>query len=184
MNWPDRLAYLRIILAPVVMVIVMLEDDLAHSYGIAAVLFTIAAASDWFDGFLARRWQITTILGAFLDSVADKLLVTAALVALVETGRVWAWAAFVIVGRELVVMGLRGVAAMEHAALPPSIWGKIKATVQFVALGFAMLRFPDPWGPFHFDQWLMLAAVGVTLMSAVEYFRRFGTVLRRDRAPL
>ena len=76
MNWPDRLAYLRIILAPVVMVVVMLEGELDHSYGIAAVLFSIAAVSDWFDGYLARRWQITSVLGAFLDSVADKVLVT------------------------------------------------------------------------------------------------------------
>ena len=125
------------------------------------------------------RIAMTPTLGAFLDSVADKVLVTGALLALIEVGRVWAWAAFIIIVRELAVMGLRSVVALEdHRPMPPSIWGKLKAATQFVAIGLAMLRLGEPLGPFYLDQWVMLAAVVVTVMSAVDYFRHYGAALR------
>ena len=170
---------LRIALIPVVMTLV-LWDTLDHHWGYATIVFVVAASSDFFDGYLARRWEQVTTLGAFLDSIADKLLVTGALLALVESGRVWAWAAFVIIGREIAITGLRGVAAMDGTSVPASNWGKLKAWVQYFAIGFAMLRFPDEWGPFFFDQWLILAAVVVTVLSAVSYFSHFGRVLKTN----
>jgi CDP-diacylglycerol--glycerol-3-phosphate 3-phosphatidyltransferase len=156
----------------------LLVDGIDHRFAIAAVVFTIAAATDFFDGYLARRWQQTSTLGAFLDSVADKLLVAAVLLALVEVGRAWAWAAAVIIGRELAVMGLRGLAAMDGTKVPPSIWGKIKANLQFIAIGFAIIRFDEPLGAMFWDEWLMAAAVVATVISGVEYFRRYSRVLR------
>ena len=102
---------------------------------IAAVLFAIAAATDFFDGRLARRWKQTTTLGTFLDTTADKLLVSGVLMALVAVGRASAWIAFIIIGRELVIMGLRGVvSAADGTVVKPSIWGKLKANVQFLAI--------------------------------------------------
>ena len=98
MNLPNLLAYVRIVLTPVVMTFVLLSDDLDRAFGIAATLFTVAALTDLADGYLARRWEITTTLGAFLDSVADKVLVVGSLVVLIDVGRVWSWAAFVIIG--------------------------------------------------------------------------------------
>ena len=182
-NVPNLLAYIRIGLTPVVMFFVILADEIDHAWVIAAVLFTIAALTDFADGYLARRWHITTTLGAFLDSVADKVLVTGSLLALVEAGRVWAWAAFIIIGRELAVMGLRSVAALEdNSKVPPSQWGKWKAATQFVAIGLAMVRLPDPWGPLYLDQWMMLVAVAVTLISAWDYFKRYGSSLRSKPA--
>ena len=178
MNLPNLFGYIRVLAAPVVLALVLLEGDLDHNYGIALAVFIAAAATDFLDGYFARRWQITTRLGAFLDSIADKVLVTATLVALVETGRVWSWAAFVIIGREIIVTGLRGVAAFENTPVPPSVWGKIKTGMQFFALGLAMLRLAEPWGPWYFDEWVMLAAVVVTVLSAVDYFRHYGRVLR------
>jgi CDP-diacylglycerol--glycerol-3-phosphate 3-phosphatidyltransferase len=178
-NVPNLLAYIRIVLTPVVMAFVLLSEQIDHSLGIAASIFTVAALTDFADGYLARRWQITTTLGAFLDSVADKVLVTGSLLVLIEIGRAWSWAAFVIIGRELAVMGLRSVAALEGSEkVPASFWGKTKATLQFVAIGFAMIRFPTELGPFHFDEWLMLLAVLATLLSAYDYFSRFGSALR------
>ena len=100
------------------------------------------------------------------------------LLALVEVGRAWAWAAAIIIGREIAVMGLRGVAAMQGTSVPPSIWGKLKANFQFVAVGFAIIRFDEPLGAMFWDEWLMLAAVFVTIASGVEYFRRYSRVLR------
>lgn len=170
---PDRIALLRIALVPVVMVLVLVEDYVA-----GFVVFTVAALTDFVDGYLARRWDQTSVFGAFLDSIADKLLILGTLFALVEMGRAWAWAGFVIVGREVVVTGLRGVAGLSGTPVPPSIWGKIKAWAQFIAVGLAIVRFSDELGPLFLDEWLMLAAIAVTIVSAIEYFARFSRVLR------
>ena len=183
MNLPNLLAYLRIAMTPIVMAFVLLSDQIDHAFGIAAVLFTIAAVTDFADGYLARKWEITTTLGAFLDSVADKVLVTGSLLVLIEVQRAWSWAAFVIIVRELAVMGLRSVAALETSAtMPPSIWGKIKAASQFIVIGMAMLRMAEPWGPFYLDEWVMLGVVAITILSAVDYFRRYGSALRSPAA--
>ncbi len=160
------------------MALVLADGRFEHSYGIAAAVFAVAAASDFVDGYLARRWGQTTVGGAFLDTIADKLLVTGTLFALVEVGRVWAWAAFVIVGREIAVMGLRGIVALNGVRVPPSPLGKWKAAVQFVAMGLAMLRLADTWGPLYLDQWWMLAAVVITVASGIEYFARSAGVIR------
>jgi CDP-diacylglycerol--glycerol-3-phosphate 3-phosphatidyltransferase len=178
---PDRLAYARMVLVPGIVALVLLADHIDHAYGIAAVLLVAAAFSDFLDGYLARRWRITTTLGSFLDSVADKLLVAGALFALVGSGRVWAWAAFIIIGREIVVTGLRGVAALDGVKMPPSFWGKLKANVQYLALLLAMLRTPDTYGGLYPDEWAVLAAVAVTLASGWEYFSRFAGALRSER---
>ncbi len=174
---PDKLALSRIALIPVVMVLVLV-DDIDHRFGIAAAVFAVAAATDFFDGYLARRWDVTSTLGSFLDTVADKLLVTGTLLALVDVSRAWAWAAFLIIGRELAVMGLRGIAAMDGTKVPPSAWGKVKANLQFGALFFAIVRFDEPWGALFWDEWLMIAAVVATVVSGVQYFMRFARVLR------
>ncbi len=90
---------------------------------VATVVFVIAALTDLADGYLARRWQLTSTLGAFLDTVADKILVAGALLALVEIGTVSTWVAFIIIGREIAIMGLRSVAALDQGTVPPSMWG-------------------------------------------------------------
>ncbi|MEX0825633.1 MAG: CDP-diacylglycerol--glycerol-3-phosphate 3-phosphatidyltransferase [Acidimicrobiia bacterium] len=178
---PDRLAYLRILLVPGILGIILARDSVDHAFGIAAVLIAVASLTDFLDGYLARRWKITTTLGGFLDSIADKLMVTGALCGLVAADRAWAWAAFIIIGREIAVSGLRGVAAMDGVSVPPSIWGKIKVNVQFMAIFLALLRVPETYGGLHPDEWAMLAAVAVTVMSGFEYFSRFARVLRSNR---
>jgi CDP-diacylglycerol--glycerol-3-phosphate 3-phosphatidyltransferase len=182
MSLPDRLAYLRIALVPAILTLILAADRIDHAFGIAAVLMAVASFTDFLDGYLARRWEIATVLGGFLDSIADKMLVTGALFGLVSVGRAWAWAAFVIVGREIAVSGLRGVAAMDGVVVPPSMWGKIKANVQYLAIFLALLRTADAYGGFHPDEWAMLAAVVVTLLSGVQYFVGFARVLRADAA--
>lgn len=163
------------------MALVLANEQIDHAFGLATIVFAVAAVTDFFDGYLARRWQVTSAVGAFLDTVADKLLVTGTLFALVEVGRVWAWAAFVIVGREIAVMGLRGLAALDGIKVPPSVLGKAKANLQFLAIGLSMWRLPDEWGPLFFDQWLMLAAVAITVASGADYLARFRNVLRPAR---
>jgi CDP-diacylglycerol---glycerol-3-phosphate 3-phosphatidyltransferase len=176
-----RITYVRVVLVPVVMWLV-LDHGVEHASGIAAALFAIAAATDFVDGYLARRWAATTILGSFLDTTADKLLVSGVLIALVAVGRASPWVAAIIVGRELLIMGLRGVVAADGTVIPPSIWGKLKANVQFAAIFLAILRPGPRIGPFSLDEWVMWGAAVVTFLSALEYVARFSnrlTVFRR-----
>jgi CDP-diacylglycerol--glycerol-3-phosphate 3-phosphatidyltransferase len=163
----------RIVLAPAVMALL-----LSHSFTAAAVVFLVAAATDWFDGRLARRWGVTTRLGSFLDTTADKLLVTTALIGLVAVDRASPWIALIIVAREFTILGLRAAVASGGRHLETSMLGKWKATVQFVAIALAMLR-PDAViaGAF-LDQWAMIIAAIVTGWSGIDYLLRSSSALR------
>jgi CDP-diacylglycerol---glycerol-3-phosphate 3-phosphatidyltransferase len=169
----------RIVLTPIVMWLVLSDDG---DSGAAAVLFCIAAATDWVDGYLARRWGVTSKLGSFLDTTADKLLVTGVLVALLAVDRVSPWLAAIIIGRELVLMGLRGVIAAEGTVMAPSSLGKIKTAVQFLAIALAILRPGDPIGGYYVDEWAMLAAALISVWSAGDYIVRALPLLTRESA--
>ena len=164
----------RIVLTPVVMALVLVggEDAGGASSVVGAILFVVAAATDWLDGRLARRWGVTTKLGSFLDTTADKLLVSGVLIALVAAEHASPWIAALIVGRELVLMGLRGVIASEGEVMAPSMLGKLKTSIQFVAIMLAILRPGDPVAGAYLDEWAMLAAALITIWSAVDYLWR------------
>ncbi len=176
----EAITYLRAALVPVIMWLVLRGGAVATA--VAGWLFALAAVTDFLDGYLARRWKRVTVLGTFLDTTADKLLVSGVLVALVAVGRASPWIAFVIVGRELLLLGLRGVVAAGGEVMKPSVWGKLKANVQFVAICLAIWRPFRPLGPLYLDQWAMLAAAAVTVASALEYLSRFAGALPRSRA--
>ena len=165
---------LRIVLAPVVMALVLAGEEFEL---LAGAVFAVAAITDYWDGYLARRWRLTTTLGSFLDTTADKLLVTGVLLALVAADRVSPWIAAIIIGRELVILGLRGVVAVDGAVIQASIWGKLKAGVQFVAIALAIVRVGGPVGGMYLDEWAMLGAAVVTVLSAVDYLQRFAPAL-------
>lgn len=162
---------IRIVLTPVVMWLVLNGDGNATEV-VAAALFCVAAASDWVDGRLARRWGVTSKLGSFLDTTADKLLVSGVLIALVAAERASTWIVALIVGRELVLMGLRAVIASEGEIMEPSVLGKLKTSIQFLAIALAILRPGEPIGGLFLDEWVMLAAAAITVGSAVDYFMR------------
>jgi len=170
---------LRILLTPVIMALVLGAGEDGDGTGLAAVLFAVAAATDWVDGRLARSWGVTTKLGSFLDTTADKVLVSGVLIALLETGRVSPWIVAVIVGRELVIMSLRGVIAADGTVMEPSMLGKVKTTVQCLAVTLAILRPGDPVGGLYVDEWAMLAAAALTLWSAIDYIARAMPVITR-----
>lgn len=181
-TFPDWLALARVLLVPVIMALTRSGDRLEHAFGWAAALFAVAAATDFFDGYLARRWKQESTLGAFLDTTADKLLVTGTLFALVSVERVSIWAAVIIVMREFLVMALRGLVALGGGMVRPSTWGKIKAVAQFTAIGLAYLRFEPPLGPLYFDQWAMWIAVILTIASGWQYMAGFWETVRASRA--
>jgi CDP-diacylglycerol---glycerol-3-phosphate 3-phosphatidyltransferase len=173
----------RILLTPVVMWLV-LEGKGDSAELAAVVLFCAAAATDWVDGRLARRWGVTSKLGSFLDTTADKLLVSGVLIALLAAGRVSTWIVAVIIGRELVVMGLRGVVASEGEVMAPSMLGKLKTSIQFLAIALAIFRPGERILGLYLDEWAMLAAAAITVASAADYLVRvLPAVAREDRGP-
>src|SRR5215471_7061898 len=138
-NFPIFLTWLRIVLIPLVVGVFYLPDMMmspAHRNLAAATIFILAAVTDWLDGFLARRWNQTSAFGAFLDPVADKLMVTAALLSLLALGRVADLIALVIIGREITISALREWMAQIGASKSVAVnfLGKLKTTVQMIAI--------------------------------------------------
>lgn len=177
MSIPDALGVARILMTPVVMVLVLAGTP--ASLTAAAVVFVAAAFTDFLDGYLARRWKIGTILGAFIDSTADKLLVIGALLALLVIDRASVWAVLIIVAREIVVMTLRGIVAIEGATVRPSKLGKLKANSQYVAIVLAMFRWGSPFGGLYLDEWVLWLAAILTVASGWGYAQAFWSVVRR-----
>ena len=174
MNIPSALTLVRIVLVPLVIVF-LISSDRVHVL-IAAVIFVAASLTDWLDGAIARRTNQVTRLGTMLDPVADKLLVAAALVSLVQVDMVPAWMALVIIGRELAVTGLRGVALSMGVVVPASRLGKWKTVLQYVALTLLILEkgVPAEFVPFHLVSGIALwIAMGVTVFSGLDYFYSF-----------
>jgi CDP-diacylglycerol--glycerol-3-phosphate 3-phosphatidyltransferase len=173
------LALSRIVLVPVIMAFTR-SEQIENNLIIAALVFGVASITDYLDGYFARKSTGGTILGAFLDTTADKILVTGTLLALVSVDLVSIWPASIIIFREFMVMALRGVVAAQGGLIGPSTWGKLKTASQFVAIFAAFIRFPDPWGPWYFDQWLMLIAVIATIGSAWGYMTAFWHTVRSE----
>jgi CDP-diacylglycerol--glycerol-3-phosphate 3-phosphatidyltransferase len=155
----------RIVAIPGLMVLI-LADGIPDNRWWAAAVYLTAAATDSLDGWLARSRGQATVAGAFLDPLADKLLVTAALVCLVEVGDIGAWVVMIIVAREFAVTGLRLVAAAHDLIIPADRLGKAKTVAQNVAI-VAILA-PHPWPAI--DDPLLILAVVMTVLSGVNYF--------------
>lgn len=155
--------------------LVQINNFILH-YGnyIAAVFFIIAASTDGVDGYIARKRKQVTNFGKFLDPIADKLLVTAALIALVQRNEMTGWAAMIIIGREFIVTGLRLIAAGEGIVISASNWGKLKTITQMVAIVASLLKnYPlTLFTDFHFDRWAMFVAVVITVYSGYDYIAK------------
>jgi CDP-diacylglycerol--glycerol-3-phosphate 3-phosphatidyltransferase len=170
--------------------IVLLFSDSRESCFWAAWVFAIASATDWVDGHLARRMGIETVFGKFLDPIADKLIVTAALIMLLPFNRVPAWMVFVILAREIVITGLRSIASSEGIVIQASDLGKYKTIFQLTAIIGLLLHYEYNWlfgiahplltvnmhnvGMFFF--WI---AFVLTVWSGVDYLARFIKVIAR-----
>jgi cardiolipin synthase (CMP-forming) len=179
LNIPILLTWLRVALIPLVVGVFYLPDVWLTPFGksiASTAVFIVAAVTDWFDGYLARRWNETSSFGAFLDPVADKLMVAGALLVLVEFERVNAVIAFIIIGREIAISALREWMAQIGASksVAVSSIGKIKTTAQMVAI--PMLLYSDMlfgvvdtryWGA-----WLLVIAAVLTVWSMFYYLRK------------
>ena len=164
LNLPNALTMLRILAVPVV--VVALVGETPNGDALAAGVFALAALTDGLDGYIARSRGSITTFGKLMDPVADKLLITAALVSLVSLGRLAAWVAMVIIAREFAVTALRAVAADRGIVISASWMGKVKTVLQIAAV-FALIAF-DP-SPLWVDVVVYLA-VAATLISGIDYF--------------
>jgi CDP-diacylglycerol--glycerol-3-phosphate 3-phosphatidyltransferase len=175
-NLPNTITILRTAMVPVLLVLPWVQDSRFGSQ-LLAWLFILAAFTDLLDGWLARRGQQVTRFGKLLDPLADKLLVATALIVLLEADRIPSWGApmvVVIIGRELAVSGLRGLATSEGHIMAAAWAGKVKTLLQNIAIG--ALLFPTPqWGlPAHsIGLAFLVAATGLTLWSGYGYFASF-----------
>ena len=164
MNTPNVLTMLRIVAVPVIVVALLGESSGGDV--IAAIVFALAAFTDGLDGYIARRRKQVTTFGKLMDPLADKLLITAALISLVSLDRLAAWVAMVIIAREFAITGLRALAAEQGVVIAASWLGKVKTALQVAAV-FALIAI-DPT-PTSVDV-LVYVAVAVTLISGADYF--------------
>jgi CDP-diacylglycerol--glycerol-3-phosphate 3-phosphatidyltransferase/cardiolipin synthase len=177
LNLPNLLTWLRIILIPLFVGIFYFETSWVSEPNqnlVATIIFTAAAVTDWLDGWLARKLNQTSAFGAFLDPVADKLMVAAALITLVQLERVDAIIALIIIGREITISALREWMAKigEARSIAVSFLGKIKTVSQMVAV--PLLLYHDPLGAFDPQQvgtWLIVLAAALTLASMAYYLK-------------
>ena len=170
MNLPNCLTLLRIFLVPLLVVVLLTRFPNWEFIGVA--IFLSAALTDWLDGHIARRRRQITAFGSWLDPVADKLLVGAAFIAMVEMQLAPAWMVVIIVGREVIVTALRNIALFRGFSIAVSGFGKAKMAVEVVAITTLILgersQFMESIG--HAALWLAMA---LALISASQYFRRF-----------
>lgn len=171
-NLPNAISLLRIFTAPVLILLLLSPDEKTSL--IAAIIFAGASLTDWLDGYLARRMGVETTFGKFLDPLADKLLIVTCLIMLIPLGRVPAWMAALIIGREIAVTGLRAMASMEGVVIPASRLGKYKTAFQITSVIALLVHYKFSGVDFQTVGLVFLwFALVFTLWSGGDYFIRF-----------
>jgi CDP-diacylglycerol--glycerol-3-phosphate 3-phosphatidyltransferase len=178
MNLPNTLTLTRIFLVPLLVVVLLTKFEGRLIVGIprgvvGAAIFGLAALTDWADGYLARRRKQITALGQLMDPVADKLLISAALISLVQMGAAPAWMVAVIIGREFAVTALRGIAYAKGLVIPSSPLGKIKMVSEVAAILLLILGQDQSRGLFLIGQLGLWVVMGAAVVSAIDYYRKF-----------
>ena len=184
---PNLITYGRILAIP--LVLVFMQYDSRLNAFIAAMIFAAASATDALDGYLARKLNLISDLGKFLDPLADKLIVMGTLIMLVNLGRVSPWVVIVLLGRELIVSGLRSVAANEGLVLAARDLGKLKTAYQMAGLWAMLVHHEytlEPFAePFNFNRmgtWVLYLSVVLAIVSAYDYFAGFYKAVRESRS--
>ncbi len=183
MNMANRITMIRIFLVPLIVFFLLVkfepfsfqlqiaEFQITYSQVIATLIFIVSAVTDGIDGYLARKHKMVTNLGKLLDPLADKILITAVLISLVELDKLDAWIAIVIISREFAVSGLRMIALLEGHVMAASKWGKWKTGMQIAAVILLMLNnFPFAFLHIPFDLILSWIAALITIYSGYDYF--------------
>ena len=179
MNLPNKLTVLRVILIPFFLIALMVE---AIPYGkwIAVGIFIIASLTDMLDGQIARKHNLITNFGKFMDPLADKLLVCSAMIALIELDRIPAWVVIIIIAREFIISGFRLVASDNGIVIAAGWWGKVKTVVQMVMIIFVMCNFGGNVVSI-IENILIYAALALTVISLVDYLVKNKGVLSEQK---
>lgn len=178
MNLPNALTATRIFLVPLLIVVLLTTFEGRLIFGVrkelvGAAIFAIASFTDWLDGYLARRRKQVTSFGQVMDPLADKLLISGALISLVQLGLAPAWIVAVVIGREFAVTALRSLAYSRGVAMPASRLGKIKMVAEVIAiLALILGEHHVPW-LLPVGNWALWLVLATALASAGDYFRRF-----------
>jgi CDP-diacylglycerol--glycerol-3-phosphate 3-phosphatidyltransferase len=187
-NLPNILTLLRIASIPVLVAVLFSPSRSAGFW--AAFIFAIASITDWLDGYLARRMGIVTVFGKFLDPIADKLIVMSALIMILPYDRAPAWMVLIILGREIIITGLRGLASTEGIIIPASKLGKFKTIFQIVAILGLLLHYNYHWffavdNPYlcvnmhNIGIFYLWIATIITIWSGVDYLVKYIRVIAR-----
>jgi CDP-diacylglycerol--glycerol-3-phosphate 3-phosphatidyltransferase len=184
---PNLITLARIALIPAVLILAS-TPGVAYAWA-ACIVFVVAAATDFVDGYLARRLGLVTVLGKFLDPLADKLIVLSTLIILVGTGRAPAWLTVLLMSRELAITGLRAVASDEGFVIAAGTGGKIKTVLQLVGIGFLLVHYPLTIDGVVIDchqvgLWITYGSLVMSILSAVDYFRFFASAAAKQAAQL
>jgi CDP-diacylglycerol---glycerol-3-phosphate 3-phosphatidyltransferase len=177
MNLPNFLTLSRIFLTPILVVVLLTKIEGKEIYG--ALIFCVAALTDYFDGYFARKRNQVTTIGKLLDPIADKLLVSSVFISLVELGLAPAWMVVIIVGREFAVSGIRSIAASLGHVMPANWFGKTKMVVQIFTIVVLIVAdtYKEHW--LLFGRFLLWVTMVVSLISAYSYLLTFMRFLRQ-----
>ena len=174
MNLPNKLTLLRVILVPVFVIFMMVPGSWGRWAALAVFIF--ASLTDTADGYIARKYNMITDFGKFMDPLADKLLVSAAMICLVTTGQLPAWIVITIISREFIISGFRLIAAEKGIVIAASWWGKIKTVVQMVMICALLINAQAMWF-IVLEQILIYAALILTVVSLIDYILKNKGVL-------
>jgi CDP-diacylglycerol--glycerol-3-phosphate 3-phosphatidyltransferase len=182
------LTFFRIAIIPALVVLLLSPSETAGF--LATLLFALASITDWLDGYIARRMGVVTIFGKFLDPIADKLIVAAALIMMIPSGRAPAWMVLIILSREIIITGLRSIASNEGIVIPASDLGKFKTIFQIVAILCLLLHYDYYWFFAYKSQYLhvnmhnvgmfyLWIATFITIWSGTDYLVKFFKIIAK-----
>ena len=177
MNLPNKLTIFRCILIVPFVLVLLTELGGAYSNWISLAIFIIASLTDLFDGKIARKYNLVTNFGKFMDPLADKLLVCSALIALIELERIPAWVVIIIIAREFIISGFRLIASDNGVVIAANYWGKFKTVTQMIACILLILQLPFSWAALAADIFLYAALI-LTIISLCEYVWKNREVIR------
>ncbi len=176
MNLPNKLTLMRVVLIPIFLLVLFLMQEPYNRY-IATAIFVVASVTDFLDGYIARKYHMVSNFGKFMDPLADKLLVMAALVSMVAMEDLPAWVVIVILAREFAITGFRTLAMEANIVMAASWWGKIKTTTQMIMIILVLLQLPFAYMPM-IETVLIWLAVLFTVVSGVVYIVKNKQVLK------
>ena len=178
MNLPNKLTILRMVLVPFFVATLLMSAANEPLKWVALALFIIASLTDFADGYIARKYNLITNFGKFMDPLADKILTISGMICLIELGRIPSWIVIIIVAREFIISGFRLIAAENGVVIAANYWGKFKTTFQMIMIIFMIMNIPQFQIVTNILMWIALA---LTIISLVTYISANKQVLAGDK---